>query len=123
MFPRGPAIELVDPDLLAAQVVRVPRVVLDVKPEIGRALLGLLHRGESREETGEGGKRRWLEMVMAQVLTVMCAVAFMGASKKKRNLWLWHFNVSRLAFNLHILFVLPLRADNYVMRRVNEVSV
>lgn len=85
MFPRGPAIELVDPDLLPAQVVRVPRVVLDVKPEIGRALLGLLHRGESREETEEGGKRRWLEMVMAQVLTVMCAVAFMGASGAKKK--------------------------------------
>lgn len=42
MFPRGPAVELVDPDLLPAQVVRVPRVVLDVKPEISRALLGLL---------------------------------------------------------------------------------
>lgn len=45
MFPCGPAIELIDPDLLPAQVVRVPRVVLDVEPEISRALLGLLHRG------------------------------------------------------------------------------
>lgn len=51
MFPRGPAIELIDPDLLPAQVVRVPRVVLDVKPEISRALLGLLHRGVIREGT------------------------------------------------------------------------
>lgn len=51
MFPRGPAIELIDPDLLPAQVVRVPRVVLDVKPEISRALLGLLHRGVIQEET------------------------------------------------------------------------
>lgn len=42
MFPRGPAVQLVDPDLLPAQVVGVPRVVLDVKPEISRALLGLL---------------------------------------------------------------------------------
>lgn len=49
MFPRGPAIELIDPDLLAAQVVRVPRVVLDVNTEISRALLGLLSRGANRE--------------------------------------------------------------------------
>lgn len=49
MFPRGPAIELIDPDLLAAQVVRVPRVVLDVNTEISRALLGLLSRGVNRE--------------------------------------------------------------------------
>lgn len=60
MFPRGPAIELIDPDLLPAQVVRVPRVVLDVKPEISRALLGLLHRGviqeTERDETQKGGK-------------------------------------------------------------------
>lgn len=88
MLPRGPAIELIDPDLLPAQVVRVPRVVLDVKPEISRALLGLLHRGESQEETEEGrhagrGKRRWLEIVVAQVLMVMCAVAFMGAVSKR----------------------------------------
>lgn len=51
MFPRSPAIELIDPDLLPAQVVRVPRVVLDVEPEISRALLGLLHRGLIQEET------------------------------------------------------------------------
>lgn len=51
MFPRGSAVELVDPDLLPAQVVRVPRVVLDVKPEIRRALLALLHRGVRQEET------------------------------------------------------------------------
>lgn len=44
MLARGPAVELVDPHLLPAQVVRVPRVVLDVNPEIGGALLGLLHR-------------------------------------------------------------------------------
>lgn len=54
MLPRGPAVELVDPNLLPAQVVRVPRVVLDVKPEISRALLGLL--SGRREETGAGKK-------------------------------------------------------------------
>lgn len=49
MFPCGPAIELIDPDLLAAQVVRVPRVVLDVNTEISRPLLGLLSRGANRK--------------------------------------------------------------------------
>lgn len=49
MLARGPAVELVDPDLLAAQVVRVPGVVLDVKPEIGRGLLAFLRRGGVRE--------------------------------------------------------------------------
>lgn len=52
MLPRGSAVELIDPDLLPAQVVRVPRVVLDVKPEISRALLGLLRRGVRQEEAG-----------------------------------------------------------------------
>lgn len=51
MLPCGSAVELIDPNLLPAQVVRVPRVVLDVKPEISRALLGLLHRGVRQEET------------------------------------------------------------------------
>lgn len=50
MFPCSSAVELIDPDLLPAQVVRVPRVVLDVKPEISRALLGLLHRGVRQRE-------------------------------------------------------------------------
>lgn len=62
MLPRGPAVQLVDPDLLPAQVVRVPRVVLDVKPEISRALLGFLHGGvrqeEAERETEEGRKER-----------------------------------------------------------------
>ena len=34
MLARGAAVQLVDPDLLPAQVVRVPGVVLDVDPEI-----------------------------------------------------------------------------------------
>lgn len=58
MFPRGSAVELVDPDLLPAQVVRVPRVVLDVKPEISRALLALLHRGVRQEEMERERDRR-----------------------------------------------------------------
>lgn len=65
MFPRGPAIELIDPDLLPAQVVRVPRVVLDVEPEISRALLGLLQRfdsGGNRERPNtEREKDGWLD--------------------------------------------------------------
>lgn len=79
MLPRGPAVELVDPNLLPAQVVRVPRVVLDVKPEISRALLGLL--SGRREETGrkkiqKRAKDRWLKIRTAQVLIVTYAVAF-----------------------------------------------
>lgn len=35
MLARGVAVQLVDTDLLPAQVVRVPRVVLDIDPEIG----------------------------------------------------------------------------------------
>lgn len=55
VLPGGPAVQLVDPDLLSTQVVRVPRVVLDVKPEISRALLRFLHGGEGarREESRE----------------------------------------------------------------------
>lgn len=51
MFPCGSAVQLVDPDLLPAQVVRVPCVVFDVKPEISRALLGFLHGGVSKWKT------------------------------------------------------------------------
>lgn len=84
MLPRGPAVQLVDPDLLPAQVVRVPRVVLDVKPEISRALLGFLHGGvrqeEAERERDRGGKEG--EIVRTQVLIVMCAVAFMGLCQK-----------------------------------------
>ena len=58
MLPRGPAVQLVDPDLLPAQVVRVPRVVLDVKPEIRRALLGFLQSGVRQEEEREGERER-----------------------------------------------------------------
>lgn len=50
MLPCGSAVQLVDPDLFPAQVVRVPRVVLNVKPEISRALLGFLHGGVRQEE-------------------------------------------------------------------------
>lgn len=59
MFPCGFAVELIDPDLLPAQVVWVPCVVLDVKPEISRALLGLhrLHRGVRQEETDRQTER------------------------------------------------------------------
>lgn len=42
MFPCGPAVQLIDPDLFAAQVIRVSCVVLDVNPKISIALLGLL---------------------------------------------------------------------------------
>lgn len=63
MFPCGSAVELIDPDLLPAEVVWVPRVVLNVKPKISRALLGLLHRGvrqekRERETEDERGKDR-----------------------------------------------------------------
>lgn len=89
MLPRGPAVELVDPNLLPAQVVRVPRVVLDVKPEISRALLGLL--SGRREETGAGkkiqkrGKDRWLKIRTAQVLIVTYAVAFFNRSRFRKT--------------------------------------
>lgn len=42
VFARGPAVELVDPDLLSAQVVRVSCVVLDVNPKICSGLLWFL---------------------------------------------------------------------------------
>lgn len=59
MFPRGPAVQLVDPNLLPAQVIGVPRVVLDVKPEISRALLGLLlGRWEEAETENPPEKRK-----------------------------------------------------------------
>lgn len=78
--------------------------------------------------------RRW-EIVTAQVLIVMCAVAFMGSVSKKIvlqglkteittwKLWLWHFSVSPLAFNLQILYAPHLQAANYATWRVNEVPV
>lgn len=51
MLPRSPAVELIDPNLLAAQVIWVPRVVLNVNPEISIALLGLLgERGDSQSK-------------------------------------------------------------------------
>lgn len=62
VFARGSAVELIDPDLLPAQVVWVPCVVLDVKPKVSGALLGFLHRGvrQEREErqTGRSSQRR-----------------------------------------------------------------
>lgn len=84
MLARGSAVELVDPDLLAAQVVRVPGVVLDVKPEIGSGLLGFLHRGVRREEAGRETVR---DRHGTQVSVVMCAFVFMGlvSKKKKKN--------------------------------------
>lgn len=110
MFPRGPAVELVDPDLLPAQVVRVPRVVLDVKPEISRALLGLLlgkWEETEREKIQKRGKDRWLKIRTAQVLILTYAVAFLlelfqkdGASGAiKNSLDFVVFNVFLLAFN------------------------
>lgn len=54
MLPRGPAVELIDPDLLAAQVVWVPRVVLDVNPKVSIALLGLLGEREGRRQAVRG---------------------------------------------------------------------
>lgn len=47
MLARGPAVQLVDADLLATQVVWVPCVVLDVETEVG-ALLRLLKSGQGR---------------------------------------------------------------------------
>lgn len=116
MFPRGSAVQLVDPNLLPAQVIGVPRVVLDVKPEISRALLGLLLRRWEEAETGEKkaqkrGKDRWLKIRTAQVLIVTYAVAlFIGAISERRcfgglknhNLVLVVFNVFLLVFNEHI---------------------
>ena len=78
--------------------------------------------------------RQW-EIVMAQVLIVICAAAFIGPVSKKivlrglkthiqtRKLRLWHFNVSLPTFNRHILYALHLQADNYARRCVNEVTV
>lgn len=45
VFPCGSAVQLVDPDLFSANFVRVLCVILNVKSEICRALLGLLHTG------------------------------------------------------------------------------
>lgn len=47
MFASGSAVELIDPDLLPAQVIWVSGVVFNVKPEISRALLRFLHRCET----------------------------------------------------------------------------
>lgn len=44
MLPRGSAVQLVDPDLPPAHVVRVPCVVLNIKPEISSTLLGFLQK-------------------------------------------------------------------------------
>lgn len=84
MFPCGPAVELVDPDLLPAQVVWVPCVVLDVKSEISGALLTLLRTTRKKHKTGntERGKGRYLEIVMAQVLIAMCVCCFFNWVQK-----------------------------------------
>lgn len=86
MFARGPAVQLVDADLLPAQVVRVPCVVLNINPEISRTLLRLLQqrvRQEEAERETEREKREEDSETSAQVLIVMCAVAFMGSVSKK----------------------------------------
>lgn len=108
MFSSGPAVELVDPDLLSAQVVRVSRVVFDVKPEISRALLRFLHKGRDRQNV-----KKKVETDCTGVDSNLCCW-FYGTGVKKIllqglkteitswKLWLWHFRVCLLSFNWHI---------------------
>lgn len=85
-----------------------------------------------QRETKHRKRERRMVRRHQQVLIVMCAVAFMGAVSKRLSsrgwrlnweLVLWHFIVSHLALNWHILYALHLQADNYVTRCVNEVTV
>lgn len=146
VFPCGSAVQLVDPDLLPAQVVWVPCVVLNVKPEISRTLLGFLHGGVRQEETERQTDRQKMKKHRKKerqtvrdrhstgVDSNVCC-CFYGPCVKKIVLqglkteittWklrLWHFSVYLLAFNLQILYGPHLQAANYATRRVNEVPV
>lgn len=82
MLPGGSAVELVDPNLLPAHVVGIPRVVLDVNPEICRSLLRFL---QGCLKTGDGKREREERERDCQNTGVDCDVCccLMDCVKKK----------------------------------------
>ena len=119
MCPRGPAVQLIDPDLLPAQVVRVPRVVLDVNPEISRGLLGFLRERRKRRKHRKRGRQAVRDRHGTGVDSNVCfyrpCVKTMCApGAKNSNREIVAASVSLPAFSSHILHALHLRADNYV---------